>query len=289
MAIVKSVAPQNIAFIQNMTPNDVTYIQDAPQSVDALNITTINATLTPLIDVDFGDFGGTLVGNVEIQFVYEDPNWIGAHVEMLENGTKKYESAVTYNGYSNKVVSFLFDSALLADNTGKNMLIRFVGHVYAGKTISYLKALRVVVNVEPPVIPNPFLEAKTDWLPIDYYNFEALNRVELMIKTLAPKIEEYRKTTITLQPFTLDRTEQTIETASSLYRIETNILNLADVLGWPTGFVTPKLGWTYNSPFSYEDANRLEKNLVILDNYVVSQLNAQHYCGQYIAGEEGVR
>jgi hypothetical protein len=283
MAILKSVAPQNIAFIQNMTPNNVTYIQDSPQSVDALNITAVNATLTPIIDVGFGDFGGTLVGNVEIQFVYEDPNWIGAHVEMRENGTKKYESAVTYNGYSNLVVSFSFDSTLLADNTGKNMLIRFVGHVYAGKTISYLKALRVVVNVEPPII-NPFIDAKIDWLPSDYYNFEALNRVELMTKTLAPKIEEYRKTTITLDSIVTDRTVKSIETAYSLYRIEKNILTLADKLGWPTGFVAPKLGWTYN-----EDANRLEKNLLILDNYVVSQLNAKIYCGQYIVGEQGVR
>lgn len=134
---------------------------------------------------------------------------------------------------------------------------------------------------------NPFLEAKINWSPTDYYNYEDLNRVESMIETVKPKIEEYRNKTITLLAIT-NRTKESIEFADSLRRIEQNILFLGNELNTPTGFITPNTNWSYNSPFSYEDANRLEKNLVILDNYVTGNLSARLYCGQYTVGDEGV-
>jgi hypothetical protein len=134
---------------------------------------------------------------------------------------------------------------------------------------------------------DPFLEAKTDWTADDYYNYTDLNRVELLIETLKSKIEEFRNKTITLVAIT-NRTKESIEFANSLRRIELNILFLGNELNTPSGFTTPKTEWSYNQTFSFEDANRLEKNLVILNNYVVSQLSAYYYCGQYITGEEGV-
>jgi hypothetical protein len=284
MAILKSVAPTTITLIQNMSPNNVTYIQDAPESVDALNISTVTSSITPLLEVGFGDLGGTLVGNVDIKLVYEDVNWIGAHMEMWENGTKKYESAPTYNGYNNTITTFSFDSALLADNTGQDMRIRFVGHVYTGLTINYIKALRIVVNVQTA---DPFLDAKTDWTSDDYYNHEALNRVESMIESIIPKIEEFRNKTITAVTI-VNRTENSIEFADSLRRIEKNILLLGNELKTPTGFIIPRTDWDYNQSFSFVDANRLEKNLVLLNNYVTGNLSAKLYCGQYIVGDEGV-
>jgi hypothetical protein len=284
MATIKSLAPTAITFIQNMTPNNVTYIQDSLSSLDTLNISPVNGLSTPTLELIFGDLGGVLQGNVDVRFVYEDSNWIGAHVEMWENGVKKYTGAVTYNGYANRITIFSFDSALLADKTGKDMRIRFVGHVYNSLTINYLKALEIGVTVD---VPNPFEDAKTDWTADDYYNYTDLNRVESMIETLKPKIEEFRSKTITLVAIT-DRTKNSIEYANSLRRIELNTLFLGNELNTPSGFITPKTEWAYNQSFSFEDANRLEKNLVILNNYVVSQLSAYYYCGQYITGEEGV-
>jgi len=284
MAILKSIAPTTITLIQNMSPNNVTYVQDAPESVDANNISTVTPSITPILEVGFGDLGGTLVGNVDIKLVYEDTNWIGAHVEMWENGAKKYESAVTYNGYANTITTFSFNSNLLADITGKDMRIRFVGHVYTGLTINYVKALRIVVSVEPS---DPFLQAKTNWSPTDYYNFDDLNRVELMTEIVKEKVEEFRNKTITAS-FVSNRTKDSIEFAVSLRRIEKNILFLGNELLTPTGFITPRTDWDYNQSFSFEDANRLEKNLVILNNYVTGNVSARLYCGQYIVGDEGV-
>jgi len=284
MAILKSIAPTTITLIQNMSPNNVTYVQDAPESVDANNISTVTPSITPILEIGFGDLGGTLVGNVDIKLVYEDTNWIGAHVEMWENGAKKYESAVTYNGYANTITTFSFNSNLLADITGKDMRIRFVGHVYTGLTINYVKALRIVVSVEPS---DPFLQAKTNWSPTDYYNFDDLNRVELMTEIVKEKVEEFRNKTITAS-FVSNRTKDSIEFAVSLRRIEKNILFLGNELLTPTGFITPRTDWDYNQSFSFEDANRLEKNLVILNNYVTGNVSARLYCGQYIVGDEGV-
>jgi len=284
MAILKSIAPTTITLIQNMSPNNVTYVQDAPESVDANNISTVTPSITPILEVGFGDLGGTLVGNVDIKLVYEDTNWIGAHVEMWENGAKKYESAVTYNGYANTITTFSFNSNLLADITGKDMRIRFVGHVYTGLTINYIKALRIVASVEPS---DPFLQAKTNWSPTDYYNFDDLNRVELMTEIVKEKVEEFRNKTITAS-FVSNRTKDSIEFAVSLRRIEKNILFLGNELLTPTGFITPRTDWDYNQSFSFEDANRLEKNLVILNNYVTGNVSARLYCGQYIVGDEGV-
>lgn len=135
---------------------------------------------------------------------------------------------------------------------------------------------------------DPFLDAKTDWTPLDYYNPTALNRVENMLTLLKTKVEDYRKTTFTLHMPVLNRTEKDIPFAEELYLIERDTAILGAALKNPVGFISPKLGWTYNSPFSFEDANRLESNLVLLNHYIKIQLNARPYCGQYIVGDEGV-
>jgi hypothetical protein len=203
---------------------------------------------------------------------------------MWEDGINKYTSAPTYNGFNNTITTFSFDSALLTDKTGQNMRIRFVGHIYTGLTINYLKTIELDVMVEPY---DPFVGAKTDWTPNDYYDHYALNRVELMTEIVKENTEKFRNKTITLVSV-LNRTKESIEYADSLRRIEQNILFLGNDLNTPTGFITPYTNWSYNAPFNYEDANRLEKNLVILNNYVAGNLSAWRYCGQYIMGDEGV-
>ena len=165
-------------------------------------------------------------------------------------------------------------------------------------TINRLKALRLLAyvaftDIEPipePTEPNkdPFLDAKTDWTPSDYYNHTALNRVENMIKLLKPKVQEYSNTLLFLHDPVLNRTQEDIPFAEDLYLIERDTAILGAALNNPFGFISPKTGWTYNSPFTHEDANRLENNLVVLNHYIKLQLNARHYCGQYIVGDKGV-
>jgi hypothetical protein len=135
---------------------------------------------------------------------------------------------------------------------------------------------------------DPFLEAKINWTPIDYYNYDDLNRVESMIVVVWEQVEKYRFKTVNLDDNISNRTKESIEFADSLRRIESNILLLGTELNFPTGFINPNVLWVYNSAFSYEDANRLEKNLVILNDYVTKQIGAWRYCGQYTVGDEGV-
>lgn len=135
---------------------------------------------------------------------------------------------------------------------------------------------------------DPFLDAKTDWTPLDHYSHTALNRVENMLTLLKTKVEDYRKTTFTLHMPVLNRTEEDIPFAEELYLIERDTAVLGVALNNPTGFISPKIGWSYNSPFTFEDANRLENNLVVLNHHIKLQLNARPYCGQYIVGDEGV-
>lgn len=280
-------APKGITNIINMSPINITYIQEPVTSPDSLHIAAVETTTTPMIEVDFGDFGGTLTGNVDIRFVYEDSNWIGAHVEMWEDGVRKFESAVTYNGYNNTITVKPFSSSLLADKTGNKMRVRFVAHVYQGLSINYLKALDVLCNVEPP-LNDPFPEAKTNWTAEDYYDYKALNRVENMTMLVHERAEKLLDTIIPMNGFTTTRTETSVEFADSLNRLEENILTLGQKLGFPQDFITPVTSWNYNMPFGFNDANRLEKNLVLLNIYILSRLDYYPYPGQWTVGQEGV-
>lgn len=128
---------------------------------------------------------------------------------------------------------------------------------------------------------------KTDWTPIDYYSFDDLNRVELITLSLRNRIEDFRGTTATVVSPKFDRTSSWIEFADSLNRIESNITALKNTFPNPLMFFDSK-SWTFNMPFDFSDANRLEENLYNM--YINLELNISNipYCGQYTAGQQGV-
>lgn len=128
---------------------------------------------------------------------------------------------------------------------------------------------------------------KTDWEPTDYYNFEDINRVERYTKEVAELVAFFRSKTITLS-INMNREVKAIEFADSMNRIEGNIKSLGEELKRPTGLIEPKVDWWYNTPFSFEDANRLEKNLKVLLDYIQGNINNLKYCGTYTCGDEGV-
>jgi hypothetical protein len=297
MAIFTAVPPKTVTFVQNMLPNDASFVRDEPYAVDDKNITVPepNSGIEPIFEVNFGNLG-SIEGQIQIEYVFVDFVNAGARIEMWENTVFRATSPMNYNGEATAINSAFFDAGLLLDKTGQSMRIRFVGGINGTNTINHLKSLRLLAYIEaqPPIEAepdpgeDPFLNAKTDWTPDDYYNHIALNRVEAMIQLLKPKVEEYRKKTIYLHTPVLDRTQETIQFAEGLYLIEKSIAILGAELKNPKGFISPKMGWSYNSPFTYEDANRLESNLVLLNHFIALQLNARRYCGQYITGDEGV-
>lgn len=126
---------------------------------------------------------------------------------------------------------------------------------------------------------------KTNWTRLDYYNFEDLNRVEN--NTIAVKdLVEILRGEFPIDSIDIDRDMKSIPFADVLNRVEGNIKYLGDKLYKPKGWIELKLDWKYNQSFSYEDANRLEKNLLLLYNYAKGNIDSFRYCGMYTCGEE---
>lgn len=136
----------------NMTPNNVTYLQDNPASVDANNLVPTSTTVAPYAEVYFGKLtDGVLEGTQKIRLSYvDDVNWVGLYIDVLENGTVKqsFASTPTYNGYSNLVAEFSFDASILTDKTGINVAIMVRGILFNGLTITSLRAVEWLANVK---------------------------------------------------------------------------------------------------------------------------------------------
>lgn len=130
-------------------------------------------------------------------------------------------------------------------------------------------------------------EMKTNWTSADFYNFEDLNRVEAMTKLTNDKLLEFYGENLALT-HNYARTELSIEFADSLNRIENNIAQIRVACGQPNSTIEPKIDWTYNTPFTFADANRLENNLYHLYQYLDLNLANIPYCGEFTVGQQGV-
>lgn len=162
MAIItETLRPTSIVSIQNFTPNNVAYIQDDPSTPDANNIVPIDASIAPRLELRFDAPNGTFTGSQTINVYAVDPNWIGVHIEVFENGTNIHTSAVEYPGAgANK--AFPFDASIITDKTGAGITVTVVGHVYNGMTIQSVNAVEWNATVEegtttpPPETPETF-------------------------------------------------------------------------------------------------------------------------------------
>jgi hypothetical protein len=136
----------------NMTPNNVTYLQDSPDSVDLNNLVPTSTTVAPYAELYFGKLtNAVLVGTQKIRLSYvDDVNWVGLYIDILENGVVKqsFSASPTYNGYSNLVAEFDFDASIITDKTGTNVAIMVRGVLFNGLTIKSLRAVEWVATVE---------------------------------------------------------------------------------------------------------------------------------------------
>ena len=136
----------------NMTPNNVTYLQDNPASVDANNLVPTSTTVAPYAEVYFGKLtDAVLEGTQKIRLSYvDDVNWVGLYIDVLENGVLKqsFASTPTYNGYADKVAEFSFDASIITDKTGINVAIMVRGILFNGLTITSLRAIEWLATVK---------------------------------------------------------------------------------------------------------------------------------------------
>jgi hypothetical protein len=287
MPAIATLKPKAITNIRNFTPNDVSYLQDSPAAVDTKNLTTVFTVpaSTPCVDLSF-EIPGKLTGTQTVNVHYTDNNWVGLHIEILESGVKKHTSATVYTGYGNQISPFNFNADILTDKTAKNMQVRVIGHYYNGLTINYLSAVELVASYEKTA-EMIVGSLRTNWTASDYYNFEDLNRVEEMTLVIKDQIKKMRNIDISLET-NLSRNEKTIEFAESLNRIENNILKLKVNFPYTGFFNISKTNWSYNQPFDYNDANRLEQDLHKLYYFFKTNLENIPYPGMYTAGQEGV-
>lgn len=125
---------------------------------------------------------------------------------------------------------------------------------------------------------------KIDWSSKEYYNFEDLNRVEINTEYIAALLNMLGYN-ITLD-IIKNRNITSIEFANSINRVESNINTLKKQFYKPLGWMEPEIDWEYNDTFNYEDANRLENNLLHLFNLIKGNIDNFRYCGAYMCGEE---
>lgn len=127
---------------------------------------------------------------------------------------------------------------------------------------------------------------KTDWGPDDYYGPDDLNRVEANTQYIAEYLADAGYPVTLEDPIRVNRDVTDYEFADSLSRVERNIHALAQAFLAPPGHQPPKT-WTPGMRHSYQDANRLEQNLQLLYDWLMSAIEGFRYCGTFACGEGG--
>jgi hypothetical protein len=134
--------------------------------------------------------------------------------------------------------------------------------------------------------PTYYIQSRTDWNVANKINFADFNRIESntsVVRSFAQYLSYVMPTITTVT----NRTNTYLEYLSSINRIESNIESIKANAYTPMGYGGSE-SWTLGKGFDYDDANRIEGNLVklLLDgekvflSYIYSgQVNAGHQRG----------
>jgi lysozyme len=135
--------PTSISYINNLSPNNVAYLQDSPDSPDTSHLLAGGTTSgTPIVGVKFDLHD--LISTQTIRWRVTDNSYIGSHIEVYENGVLKHTSATKYGS---AVQSDTWDASILTNGNTANVEIRIVGHVYNSMTIGSIQAIEWVAKV----------------------------------------------------------------------------------------------------------------------------------------------
>jgi hypothetical protein len=144
MAVVR-LSPKGIISIANLTPTNVAYLQDDPDSPDLNSLIPVNTYANPTVRLKFQTNSGTqITGTQEIRWVMTDNSFIGSHIDIYEGGVIKATSPTVYG---NAVQSYTFDASLVDDKTLSNVGFEVVGHLFNSQTIQDIKAVEINANV----------------------------------------------------------------------------------------------------------------------------------------------
>lgn len=131
------------------------------------------------------------------------------------------------------------------------------------------------------------IDPKCNWTRDDFYNAEDLVRVEANIQYIADNLLSlgYHPE---LGPLKADWTMQDFPYIRLIKQIDENIDKLRESFYTPEGFQDKKDWENEGHNFSYEDANRFEKNLYLLDHVINLLRSSVVYSGTFYSGQEVV-
>lgn len=127
------------------------------------------------------------------------------------------------------------------------------------------------------------------WVSTDYLNYDDMNRIETNINTLYDLVLEI-DSTASVPTIVTNRTYTSIDTVSSLNRIESNIANIDNYYPIQNFYWdTPKTNWKAWDSITYMDLNRIEGNIEAIYNTLCNYLDHKAdiiYVGQIYAKED---
>lgn len=134
--------PVEIISINNLTPNDVTYIQDDPDAEDANVMVPIDNLSRPTVRLRFQQPNMPIAGIQTIRWVVDDPNYVGSLVRIYEGGVLILESPLQYPIGGTEPVVFVFDADdYITDKTLQTVEVEFVSTLYNGLTVQNFGAI----------------------------------------------------------------------------------------------------------------------------------------------------
>ncbi|MFD1953743.1 hypothetical protein ACFSL6_17655 [Paenibacillus thailandensis] len=131
-----------------------------------------------------------------------------------------------------------------------------------------------------------WIAPKLDWNALDRINAVDFNRIENNTQEVANFLNSIQYT-LPAMTFITNRTQTSVDTLSSINRIEENLELIRTHFMTPPGYPGAET-WTTGKPFDYTDANRLELAVELLMDYGVLVYKSFRYCGAAICGETGV-
>lgn len=135
--------PIEITAINNLTPNDVTYIQDDPQAEDANVMVPIDNLSRPSVRVKLTQPSVPIKGIQTIRWVVDDTNYVGSLIRIWDGSTLVLESPLQYAVGGTAPVAYVFDSDdYTFDKTLANVELEFVSTLYNGLTVQNLGAIK---------------------------------------------------------------------------------------------------------------------------------------------------
>lgn len=125
---------------------------------------------------------------------------------------------------------------------------------------------------------------KINWNSNDYYNFADINRVESNIEFVSDYLASIGYV-IPLEGIISNRDMASIDFISSINRLERNLDNIRANMITPPSYEDMKV-WSIEIGFNYDDANRYEKNLLLLYKWGQLIFESYKYCGTFNCGED---